>query len=66
MGWTRHVSQPALALFPRSDPAFVSSVYASLVDGIDPVARQTRLRDIYPLAMVGGLPTFSNAGKVDA
>ncbi len=46
------MSQPALALFPRTDPEFVSSVYTSIVDDDDPAALQARLREAYPLAVV--------------
>ena len=41
-----------MALFPRSDPDFVSSVYGSLIDGIDPAALRARLRETYPLVVV--------------
>ena len=46
------MSQPALALVPRTDPEFVPWVYASIVDDVDPAALQARLRETYPLAVV--------------
>ena len=46
------MSQPALALYPRSDLEFVATVYRLVVDHADPVELQARLRERYPLAVV--------------
>ena len=46
------MTQPALAIYPRTDLEFVSMVYTLLVDHADPAELQVRLRETYPLAVV--------------
>ena len=46
------MSQPALAIYPRTDLEFVAMVYTLLVDHEDPAELQVRLRATYPLAVV--------------
>jgi len=41
-----------LAIYPRTDLEFVAMVYTVLVDVVDPVELQWRLREKYPLAVV--------------
>ena len=46
------MTQPPLAIYPRTDLEFVAMVYALLVDHADPAELPVRLRATYPLAVV--------------
>ncbi len=49
-GATSEAARPGI--YPRTDLEFVAMVYTVLVDVADPVEVQSRLREMYPLAVV--------------